>query len=364
MIDPRDVALSETFLKLSQISLAEDAYTMLSEISRDRELNSHDVTMSSTEISGCIDSFCEEALLCGDSESVIAKVEGGRQVDSLRVDTTLEGNLLDSVIATLIDKDKVLANARAFLEENRGVESCQRLLNMWECLTPSTQNVLSLAAEVRTLQTDKEHLRINLHRAEEEVKLLFEENNILDEENKKLLRQCNRERNRPGSGGKHTGSASAKGNKRKSSPKLSSPIDFNILDSPRQPLSPLQLNSPESRMHKRALIGKRGFLLSSTEKGLLQVVLNDKLDQSSGEWTALRSSFTLRLRIKNTCDSLLWKFSGFGNAIGSQVQISSKIPRLQSSESHQDCEIKDRLFQQLREGSSSSPSSSFKICCS
>lgn len=35
---------------------------------------------------------------------------------------------------------------------------------------PSTQKVLSLAAEVKTLEKDKEHLRINLNRAEEEVR--------------------------------------------------------------------------------------------------------------------------------------------------------------------------------------------------
>lgn len=37
-------------------------------------------------------------------------------------------------------------------------------------LRPSTRNVLSLAAEVKTLQGDKEHLRINLTRAEVEVR--------------------------------------------------------------------------------------------------------------------------------------------------------------------------------------------------
>ena len=36
-------------------------------------------------------------------------------------------------------------------------------------LRPSTQKILALAAEVKTLQNNKEHLRINLTRAEEEV---------------------------------------------------------------------------------------------------------------------------------------------------------------------------------------------------
>lgn len=38
---------------------------------------------------------------------------------------------------------------------------------------PSTQKVLSLAAEMKTLEKDKEHLRINLNRAEEEVRIVF-----------------------------------------------------------------------------------------------------------------------------------------------------------------------------------------------
>jgi len=37
-------------------------------------------------------------------------------------------------------------------------------------LRPSTQKILSLAAEAKTLENDKEHLRINLARAEEEVR--------------------------------------------------------------------------------------------------------------------------------------------------------------------------------------------------
>ena len=37
-------------------------------------------------------------------------------------------------------------------------------------LRPSTQKVLSLAAEVKTLEEDKEHLRVNLSKAEDEVR--------------------------------------------------------------------------------------------------------------------------------------------------------------------------------------------------
>ena len=116
-----------------------------------------------------------------------------------------------------------------------------------------------------------------------QVNLLFKENNTLDEENKRLLMLYNKERNLNGSSGKHTRTASAKvrkrrtafsmsfvcicmpfmvvglmlcfiswqSNKRKSSSKMSSPIekkiDFSEIDSARKPLSPLRCNSPESR---------------------------------------------------------------------------------------------------------------------
>ncbi|TQD86527.1 hypothetical protein C1H46_027920 [Malus baccata] len=154
-------------------------------------------------------------------------------VDSSAEDTAIEDKLLDSVLAILISKDEAVS-ARAFLEANKGNESCARLLKMWNCLKPSSQKVLSLVAE---------------------VKLLFEENKVLDVENKRLLRLYQKERNHSASGGKHTDSASAKSNKRKSSSKTSSPIqgkiDFSEQEAARQPLSPLRCNSPNSRTSKR-----------------------------------------------------------------------------------------------------------------
>ncbi|GKV33640.1 hypothetical protein SLEP1_g42121 [Rubroshorea leprosula] len=176
------------------------------------------------------------------------------------VGTPMEENLLESILSTLITGDEVLSGYE-FWEESDSHESCQRLLNMWNSFRPSTRKVLSLVAKVKTLEkdkenleSDKEHLRVNLDRAEEEVKVLFEENNILNEENKRLLRQHQRDKNIHGSGGKSTGGASVKTNKRKSSPKMSSPIekkiDFSNVASVRQPLSPLQYNSPDTRMHK------------------------------------------------------------------------------------------------------------------
>ncbi|KAA8538126.1 hypothetical protein F0562_027734 [Nyssa sinensis] len=175
-------------------------------------------------------------------------------VDTSVQRTSQEQILLESLMGTLVGKDEVAPTAHAFLEANSGVEVCQRFLKIWNSLRPSTQKVLALAAEVMSLQKDKEHLRINLDRAEEEAKVLFEENSKLNEENTKLKRQCQKERQ--SSGEKQTNnSASAKGNKRKCSPKTSCPIerkiDFSGVDSTRKPLSPLQHNSPELRMCKK-----------------------------------------------------------------------------------------------------------------
>ncbi|GMP80371.1 hypothetical protein CsSME_00035491 [Camellia sinensis var. sinensis] len=172
-------------------------------------------------------------------------------VDSSAEGSATEHLLLVSLITTLVGNNESAPTAHAFLEANSGLDVCHRLLKMWNSLRPSTHKVLALAAEVKTLQKDKEHLRINLARAEEEVKVLFEENKILDKENKRLVRH-HKERCHTGSGEKHTSSASAKGNKRKSSPTMWSPIegkiDFTDVDSPRKPLSSLQHYSPESRM--------------------------------------------------------------------------------------------------------------------
>ncbi|KAM7253090.1 hypothetical protein ACFE04_025708 [Oxalis oulophora] len=161
--------------------------------------------------------------------------------------TTKEENLLESILASLVSKDEVLFG-HAFLEERSGNDdACRKLLKLWDSSKPLTQTIISLAAKVKALENDKESLRTNLRKAEDEVKLLFEENNILDEENKRLSRQLyNRGQNTPGTGGKQVGSAPAKTNKRKTSPGRNSPIEKKI-DFARQPLSTLEGNSPGSK---------------------------------------------------------------------------------------------------------------------
>ncbi|CAI9757866.1 unnamed protein product [Fraxinus pennsylvanica] len=175
-----------------------------------------------------------------------------QMIDARADDTCVEQTLLDSLLATMFGKDEIASTAHEFLEAYSGIEVCQKILKMWYSLRPSTQNVVALVAEAKNLEKDKDHLTMNLHRAEEEVKLLFQENSILDKENKRLMRRCYREQT--ASDGKYSSSGSVKGNKRKSSPKLSSPVDKKIdlsdIISLRQPLSPLHLNSPESKMYK------------------------------------------------------------------------------------------------------------------
>ncbi|KAH9625408.1 hypothetical protein KSS87_008198 [Heliosperma pusillum] len=180
--------------------------------------------------------------------SAVVKVESS--VDS----PPSEQILLNSLVASVVNENEVAKTALTFLEANSGVETYRELLEMWSSLRPETQNVLSLASHVKILQKAKEHLRINLSRAEEEVNVLAEENNALVEENKRLLKLCHSERKHAGSGEKRDSSARTKNSKRKASPGMSSPIDrkidFDDVDSLRYPLSPLKENSPSSNSWK------------------------------------------------------------------------------------------------------------------
>ncbi|XP_020593656.1 myosin-10-like [Phalaenopsis equestris] len=125
----------------------------------------------------------------------------------------------------------------------KAMESCDELEKENNELRAQLRDSLSaqaLVAEVKSLQEDKENLRINLQRAEEEVKVLFEDNRLLDDENKRLLRLLQRETQRHGSGNKL--SASSSKGKRKSSMMKSiafgRQIEFNSEEQARQPLTP------------------------------------------------------------------------------------------------------------------------------
>ncbi|CAA7032539.1 unnamed protein product [Microthlaspi erraticum] len=125
-----------------------------------------------------------------------------------------EDSLLDSILAS----DETIIG-RVFLEANVEDESCQALLRKWDQLKPSTKKAVCLVAIVKKVEKEKECLILNLSRAEQEVELVSEQNRELDEENRKLLRQCSVERSH----------GSTKSNKRKS-PKMirGSPIEKRI----------------------------------------------------------------------------------------------------------------------------------------
>ncbi|CAM8946388.1 unnamed protein product [Rhodiola kirilowii] len=167
-------------------------------------------------------------------------------------DTLEEEKLLVTVMETAVCQDETGSLAQAFLEANIKHEPFNKLHGMWNSLKPSTQMAISLIAKMKRLEKDKEHLRINLHTAEDEARLLSEENNILDEENKRLLKQL--KVRRQSASGEHSCRCTIKGQKRKSSPRTCSPIDkldFGNAELERCPLSPLLHNSPDTRMCKK-----------------------------------------------------------------------------------------------------------------
>ncbi|CAM8983326.1 unnamed protein product [Rhodiola kirilowii] len=176
-----------------------------------------------------------------------------REVGHSSQDTIEEEKLLVSVMEPLLCKDEIGSSAQTFLEANINQEPFNKLHAMWNRLKPSSQMAISLIAEMKRLEEDKAHLRINLHRAENEARLLSDENNILDEENRRLLKQL-KDIKHSASGSKLLCSVTTKGQKRKSNPMTCSPIDkldFCDAELGRCPLSPLLHNSPNTKMLKK-----------------------------------------------------------------------------------------------------------------
>ncbi|XP_049932152.1 uncharacterized protein LOC116248579 isoform X2 [Nymphaea colorata] len=170
---------------------------------------------------------------------------------SASVDESLLRSLLESTLvkgnAAEEGLEDFAARGRIFLEAHVGEETHWRLIQLWEKLKPSNRYVVALAAEVDTLRQEKENLRVNLYKAEGEVSALFEENKLLDEENRKLLRRWGRERSQQGSPSSHSAKS-----KRKASPRMSSAsersTDIDGSGSPRRPLSPLEYNVQATRL--------------------------------------------------------------------------------------------------------------------
>ncbi|CAH9085732.1 unnamed protein product [Cuscuta epithymum] len=169
----------------------------------------------------------------------LAQKEAQMKVDTCREDDDCreEQSLVDSLLETIgVKVEHPSARTLTFLESNSSLDSSfQTLLTSRDSrLRPSTRSVVVLAAEALALRKDKEYLLNNLLRAEDEVKVIFEENNILEKANKKLTIKLHLKE----------GNISSKGNKRKSSPLKRCPIELDDVDLlSRQPLSsPLREN--------------------------------------------------------------------------------------------------------------------------
>ncbi|XP_015160393.1 uncharacterized protein [Solanum tuberosum] len=109
-------------------------------------------------------------------------------VDHDQIDDSVETNLLDTFLETLVGRDDAASTTKALalLEANSGIEVCQRLLKNWKQLRPLTQKLIALVAEVK--QTN-EHLSMNgLNKAEKDVKVLDEENEALEESSDTSIR--------------------------------------------------------------------------------------------------------------------------------------------------------------------------------
>lgn len=175
--------------------------------------------------------------------------DAGRRLDQSRAEGTMsaqglrrcvEGNeLLASEFTDLKGRCAEVEKECALYERDieRIMESYDELAKENEELRASLldkSSITSLVADIESLERDKENLRINLQKAEEEVNILHEENNFYEQENRRLLRQLHREKHNVESDNKHSTSGSAKG-KRKSHVKESSPaestINFNREDS-------------------------------------------------------------------------------------------------------------------------------------
>ncbi|KAF8099268.1 hypothetical protein N665_0247s0047 [Sinapis alba] len=94
--------------------------------------------------------------------------------------------LVDSVLAAFVNEEEIKCG-RVFLETN--IED-QSLLSRWDELKPSRRKAVSLVSMVKRIEKEKECLILNLAKAEQEVELVCEQNRELDEENRKLLKQC------------------------------------------------------------------------------------------------------------------------------------------------------------------------------
>ncbi|XP_039128182.1 uncharacterized protein LOC120264434 [Dioscorea cayenensis subsp. rotundata] len=124
--------------------------------------------------------------------------------------------------AAMISEHRALTEHCACLEEEclryerdlkRLMEACDELGKendaLQECILDNS--VVRLVDEIGLLKQDKQQMRVNLCRAEDEVKALFEENKLLDQENRRLLTQLKKERQHQETDDQHSAGASVEG---------------------------------------------------------------------------------------------------------------------------------------------------------
>lgn len=143
-----------------------------------------------------------------------SKVESEKKLEE-------EERLVDSVLASFVSEEEIKFG-RVFLEANIQDQS---LLSRWEELKPSTRKAVSLVSMVKRIEKEKECLILNLAKAEHEVEIVCEQNRELDEENRKLLKQCS-----SGSGYLQCSAERSKSKKRKSPKMMSSSSPGSIND--------------------------------------------------------------------------------------------------------------------------------------
>ncbi|CAH9072005.1 unnamed protein product [Cuscuta europaea] len=115
----------------------------------------------------------------------LQKVDTCREDDDCREEQSMVDSLLETVGVKVEDPS---TRTLAFLESDSSLDCYKSSFNLVTLfkknhlivsrLRPSTRNVVVLAAEALALRKDKEYLLNNLLRAEDEMKVIFEENNI------------------------------------------------------------------------------------------------------------------------------------------------------------------------------------------
>ncbi|KAK4860131.1 hypothetical protein QYF36_017857 [Acer negundo] len=184
--------------------------------------------------------------------------------DKTRVAIAFENNKIQKRICSTCWLFMAWAVKR-FVKENQWLaEECRRLLSECSLYEHGREALMEYRGEADERAKEAE---IRVHNLEVQSGQVLDDLNFYKHQNQTLgdgvdpYEEHQQDRNLNGSGGKHTSNASAKvrkeeqTNKLKSSPRMSSPIekkiDFDLDPAIREPLSPLQYNSSDSRMHKK-----------------------------------------------------------------------------------------------------------------